>query len=60
MANAISDIRKKRGRPAVGATGVLVKLPPDQLAALDAWIEGQPEKPTRPEAVRAILREKLA
>jgi len=30
-----------------------------QLAALDAWIEDQPEKPTRPEAVRAILREKL-
>ena len=36
-----------------------VRLQPDQLAALDAWIEDQPEKPTRPEAVRAILRERL-
>jgi len=34
----------------------LVRLQPDQLAALDHWIEQQPDpKPTRPEAVRRIL-----
>jgi len=33
-----------------------VRLQPDQLAALDHWIEQQPDpKPTRPEAVRRIL-----
>lgn len=33
---------------------------PDLLGALDRWIEGQPEpKPTRPEAVRTLLKEKL-
>jgi hypothetical protein len=30
---------------------------PDQLAALDNWIAQQPDpKPTRPEAVRQIIR----
>jgi hypothetical protein len=28
---------------------------PAELAALDAWIEQQPDKPTRPEAVRQLL-----
>jgi hypothetical protein len=32
-----------------------VRLQPDQLAALDAWIAKQPEAMTRPEAVRRIL-----
>jgi hypothetical protein len=38
----------------------MVRLQPDQLAALDAWIATQPEpKPSRPEAVRRLLAEKL-
>jgi hypothetical protein len=57
--SAIADIGKKRGRPAVGSTGVLVKLPPNQLTALDEWITRQPEAPSRPEAIRQILTEKL-
>jgi hypothetical protein len=60
MTNAIADIGKKKGRPPVGSVGVLVKLPPDDLAALDAWIDRQPAPPSRPEAIRLILREKLA
>lgn len=33
-----------------------LRLQPDLLARLDAWIEAQPDpKPTRPEAVRRLL-----
>jgi hypothetical protein len=58
--STLSDNKKKMGRPSTGiGTLVGVRLQPDQLAALDAWIEVRPEKPTRPEAVRTILREAL-
>jgi hypothetical protein len=30
-------------------------MPPDQLAALDAWIAQQDPHPTRPEAIRMLL-----
>jgi len=53
--DAIPDIRKTRGRPKVGSTGVLVKFMPDQLAALDAWIDAQGGGMSRPEAVRRIV-----
>lgn len=37
-----------------------VRLYPDIEAALDAWIAQQPDpKPSRPEAMRRILREAL-
>jgi hypothetical protein len=56
---AFSDIKKSpksRGRPAVGATPITARVPPDQFAALDAWIARFPDpKPSRPEAVRQIL-----
>ena len=55
MADAIPDIQKKRGRPAVGSTGVLVKLPPEDLELLDAWIAAH-EPMSRPEAMRRILK----
>ena len=47
---------KKRGPPATGK-GLLVgvRLQPPQLQALDAWVEDQPKKISRPEAVRQIL-----
>jgi len=44
----------------VNATPVTVRIPPDQLAKLDAWITDQGEPMTRPEAVRQILAHKLA
>ena len=35
---------------------VTVRLPPNQLASLDAWIARQSDpKPTRPEAIRRAL-----
>jgi len=55
----ISESRK-RGRPRVDSTNIGVRLPPDQVAALDKWIKRHPEpKPSRPEAIRQILSERL-
>lgn len=61
MAGAIDDIEKRRrGRPRTDATPVLVRLYPDQLAALDRWIAEQREpRPSRPEALRRIVSETL-
>ena len=49
--------KKRRGPPAIGkGTPVVVRLQPDQLAALDAYIARQPEpKPSRPEAIRRVI-----
>ena len=33
----------------------MVRLLSDRLTALDAWIARQPDKPSRPEAVRRLL-----
>ena len=54
---SISDNKKSRGRPVTTGTGIMigVRLQPEQLAALDAWIEAHPETPTRPEAIRRLL-----
>jgi len=57
------DTPKKRGRPFTGGRreGVMVRFEPDQLAALDAWIEGYPgDPPTRPEAIRMMINMALA
>lgn len=39
----------------MNATPVTVRLPPDQLAKVDAWREAQHDTPTRPEAVRRLV-----
>lgn len=57
MAQSTSDI--KSARPGQSGTPVLVRLQPDQLAQLDAWIKHQSAALTRPEAVRRILAERL-
>lgn len=58
----MSETRKgKGGRPRVDATPVTVRIPPDQLAPLDAWIADQPDpKPSRPEAIRHALTDWLS
>lgn len=39
---------------------VQVRMHPPDLAALDGWIAGRPEpKPTRPEAIRILMRSAL-
>jgi hypothetical protein len=60
MAKSISDVRKSRGRPAVNAVPITVRMPPDQLAKLDAWIAAQPSPMSRPEAIRAMVQAVLA
>jgi Arc/MetJ-type ribon-helix-helix transcriptional regulator len=52
---SISNVRKSRGRPPVGATPITVRLPPEQLARLDGWISAGETKPTRPEAIRRLI-----
>ena len=48
---------KKFGRPRVDATPVNVRFPPDQLEALDRWIDAHPHNLNRQEAVRLIVSE---
>lgn len=58
---SITKTRKSRGRgrPFVGATPVQVRMPPAELAALDAWIGRQKEPMTRPEAIRRIVSDAM-
>lgn len=62
MAAQPTVIAKKRKGPAPTGKGtpVMVRLQPEQLAALDAWIERRELPVTRPEAIRALLRQVLA
>lgn len=57
---SIGNVRKSRGRPSVNATPLTVRVPPDQLAALDAWIAAQGGTMSRPEAMRALMALGLA
>src|ERR687898_699781 len=58
---AISRAKKQsRGRPRVDATPVNVRIPPDQLAGLDKWIQKSRDHPSRPEAIRQLLEHALA
>ena len=52
--------RRKPG-PAATGKGVVVRMHPPQLKALDAWIAQQkPPFPSRPEAVRPLVEMSLA
>jgi hypothetical protein len=61
MGKSISVNAKKRGRPRTTGTGriVGVRLLPDSMEALDAWRAEQEDQPSRPEAIRRIVAEKL-
>lgn len=50
---------ERRGRPRTDAKSIHLTLPPDQLAALDAWASEQGDAPTRPEAVRRLVQKGL-
>ena len=60
MAKSINDIEKKRGRgrPPTDSTPVLVRLQPNDLAALDAY-RSDFEPMTRPQAIRSAAFEWL-
>ena len=52
--------RKKRGPPATGkGVQIQVRLQPDDLAAVDEWRDQQEGEPTRPDAIRTLLRQAL-
>jgi hypothetical protein len=42
-----------------GSTFVGVSLPPDEKSAVDEWRRHQPEIPTRPKAIRELVRQAL-
>jgi hypothetical protein len=51
-----SQKRNEAGPPRRGrGKGVLARLQPDRLAAIDAWIAEQDAPMTRPQAIRAML-----
>ena len=58
MSDATADITKRK-RPEQAGTPVMVRLQPADLAALDAWIAAQGDQPSRPEAVRALIRKAM-
>lgn len=52
---------KTVGRPRVDATPIMVKMPPAELAPLDAWIKAQADPNlTRPAALRRLATLGLA
>lgn len=56
----MSETKNRGGRPRIDATPVTVRVPPDALAALDAWISAQPDpKPSRPAAIRDLVEKGL-
>jgi hypothetical protein len=56
MSKSISDNRKKPiGRPKVGAILIGVRVPPANVAALDAWIKKHAPDLSRPEAIRRLV-----
>jgi hypothetical protein len=62
MKKSINDIGNKRGRgrPAIDATPVLVRMPPAALSDLDAWIARHTEAISRPVAIRRLVEMGLA
>lgn len=57
---AIGNIMKSgRGRPKTDAEPVMVRMPPDLIEAIDVFRRDHPAIPTRPEAIRLLLRDSL-
>ena len=60
---SIVDIRKKRGRgrPRTGiGEPVGLRLYPELEKRIDVWVSKQPDKPSRPEAIRRLIELALA
>lgn len=53
---SINDVEKRgRGRPRTDATPITLRLPPEQLEALDAFIRSTGGTVSRPEALRRLI-----
>jgi hypothetical protein len=50
-------LKKKRGRPVTTGRGTLigVRLQSEALTMLDYWRKSEPDKPSRPEALRRLM-----
>lgn len=49
--------QKRKGPAPTGkGTSINVRLQPSDLTALDSWIDAQDDQPSRPEAVRQLMR----
>jgi hypothetical protein len=57
MSTSSEDIKKsKRGRPKAETTPIMVRVGPDELARVDAWIaRNGPPYVSRPEAIRRLV-----
>jgi len=51
--------KRDRGRPEIGRL-VGTRWSDEDLAAIDAWRDGHPDKPARAEAIRRLVRAGLA
>jgi hypothetical protein len=63
MAQELKITKKKMGRPPgrVKPPTKAVQIPLETIAALDDWIEAQPDpKPSRPEAIRGLIERALS
>lgn len=60
MSKAIDDIKKsKRGRPKADTEPVMVRFPADLIEAIETFRRDQDVIPTRPEAIRFLVRDHL-
>ena len=59
MTRQLTRLLKRRGPAPKGAVGVMVRIEPGLLRALDEWIEGQGEPISRPAAIRKIVAKGL-
>jgi hypothetical protein len=61
MPKSIPVVRKKRGRPPTGQDPVTaVRLSPLLKSQIEHWANQQPDKPSRSEAIRRLVKLALA
>ena len=49
----------KPGRPPVDSDLMRARMPRDMINRIDAWAAAQPDKPSRPEAIRRLVEKAL-
>ena len=55
----MSETKNRGGRPRIDAVPVTVRVPPELLAHIDTFAASEPDTPSRPEALRRIVRDWL-
>jgi hypothetical protein len=55
MASIINIGKRKRGRPPTGATPILVRVQPEQLKAIEAWMSNDKGDLGHAEAIRRLV-----